>query len=208
VPDEGHPGLLLVANHVSWLDILAIDATLPSRFVSKAEVRRWPVIGWLAAMAGTLFLERGKRRDAARMGELMAGALSAGSVVAVFPEGTVGDGRRLLPFHANLLQPAVAASAQVLPVAIKYVDEWPARDGSRPDAMGEAVAAALWRGPSSAAVAYDGDVTIGHSILRVLKARGLAVHLALCPLMDPGDDRKRLAKHARQAIAHVLTVDP
>src|SRR3954467_5067992 len=101
-----HGPLLLAANHVSWLDILVLHAARHCRFVSKSEVRHWPLIGTLATGAGTLYIERQSRRDALRGVPQMAGSLNAGDVLAVFPEGTTSDGIDLLPFHANLIQAA------------------------------------------------------------------------------------------------------
>src|SRR6185295_16037591 len=113
---------LIVANHVSWLDILAINAVHPCRFVSKADVRHWPLIGWLVACGGTLFIERERKRDALRVVHQVADALRQGQTLAVFPEGTTSDGHGLLPFHANLLQAAVATSTPVQPVALRFSD--------------------------------------------------------------------------------------
>lgn len=120
-PPERGP-LLLVANHISWLDILVMNAARPARFVSKADVRRWPVLGALVTGAGTLYIERESRRDAMRVVHRVAESLRNADLVAVFPEGTTGDGRELLPFHANLLQAAIAASAPSLPVGLRYRD--------------------------------------------------------------------------------------
>ncbi|RZL31932.1 MAG: 1-acyl-sn-glycerol-3-phosphate acyltransferase, partial [Rubrivivax sp.] len=95
-------GHLVVANHVSWLDIAAVHAVLPqARFVSKADVKHWPVVGALVTGAGTLYIERTSKRDALRVVHQAAQALKAGDCVAVFPEGTTGAGPELLPFHAN-----------------------------------------------------------------------------------------------------------
>jgi 1-acyl-sn-glycerol-3-phosphate acyltransferase len=121
LPAEAGP-VLLAANHISWLDILVLHAARFCRFVSKAEVHHWPVIGRLATGAGTLYIERASRRDAMRVVHKMAESLRAGEVVAVFPEGTTGDGRELLPFHANLLQAAVSADAPVQPIALSFLD--------------------------------------------------------------------------------------
>ena len=101
--------VMLVANHISWLDIPVMHAARHCRFVSKSDVQGWPLIGTLATAAGTLYIERSSRRDALRMVRSMQEALERGEVLAVFPEGTTGDGREMLPFHANLLQAAVAA---------------------------------------------------------------------------------------------------
>lgn len=112
--------VLRVSNHLSWLDILVMNAVAPSRFVSKAEVKQWPLIGSLTVGAGTLLIEREKRRDAMRVVHHMAESLQAGDAVAVFPEGTTSDGQALLPFHANLLQAAVTTDAPVHPWALSY----------------------------------------------------------------------------------------
>ena len=102
--------VLLVANHISWLDIVVMHAAGYCRFVSKADVAHWPLVGRLATGAGTLYIERASRRDAMRVVHHMRDRLAAGDVVAIFPEGTTGDGRALLPFHANLVQAAISAS--------------------------------------------------------------------------------------------------
>lgn len=128
-PDQGP--LLLVANHISWLDILVMNAAHPARFVSKADVKAWPLIGSLVTGAGTLYIERENRRDAMRVVHQMADALRAHDILAVFPEGTTGDGRTLLPFHANLIQAAISANAPVLPVGLGFVD---GHSGQRSDA--------------------------------------------------------------------------
>jgi 1-acyl-sn-glycerol-3-phosphate acyltransferase len=113
---------LLVSNHISWLDIVVIHATRHCRFVSKSELREWPLIGTLATGAGTLYIERENRKDAKRMVNEMAQALKAGDVLAVFPEGTTGDGMGLLPFHANLIQSAIDVDAPIQPLALQFVD--------------------------------------------------------------------------------------
>ena len=101
--------MLLVANHISWLDILVMHAARYCRFVSKADVKRWPLIGTLATGGGTIYIERESRRDALRVVHHMAESLKRGEVVAVFPEGTTSDGLALLPFHGNLIQAAISA---------------------------------------------------------------------------------------------------
>ena len=114
-------GGLLAVNHVSWLDIMAVHAVVPrARFVSKADVKSWPLVSRLVDSAGTLYLERERKRDALRVVHVVADALAAGQVVAIFPEGTTSSGHGLLPFHANLLQAAVASGAPVQPVALRF----------------------------------------------------------------------------------------
>ncbi len=114
--------VLVICNHLSWLDITAMHAARHVRFVSKSGVRHWPLIGTLSDGAGSLYLERERRRDAVRVVHHMADALRAGDLIAVFPEGTTGDGRALLPFHANLLQAAISSGAPVQPAALRFAD--------------------------------------------------------------------------------------
>jgi 1-acyl-sn-glycerol-3-phosphate acyltransferase len=114
--------MLLVSNHISWLDILVIHAAGHCRFVSKADIKHWPVLGTLTTAAGTLYIERESRRDAMRVVHHMSAALRAGDIVAVFPEGTTGNGVDLLPFHANLLQAAISVDAPVQPIALSFID--------------------------------------------------------------------------------------
>jgi 1-acyl-sn-glycerol-3-phosphate acyltransferase len=173
--------LLLVANHVSWLDILVVHAARHCRFVSKADVKRWPLIGTLATGAGTLYIEREKRRDAMRVVHHMAESLKAGDIVAVFPEGTTSDGAGLLPFHANLIQSAVSAQAPVQPVAIDYLK--------------------LHNPVRSFAAAYVGDDTLVASLWRTLTAPPFrAVVTFGAPQTAAGRDRRAWAGDLRSAV--------
>lgn len=144
---------LMVCNHISWLDIVVIHATRHCRFVSKSELREWPLIGTLATGAGTLYIERENRKDALRMVKEMARSLKDGDVLAVFPEGTTGDGLDLLPFHANLIQSAIDAEAPIQPLALQYFDQ-----STRQISM---------------AARFVGDDTLVWSIWQTLNANGL-----------------------------------
>jgi len=178
--------MLLVSNHVSWLDIVALHATCHCRFVSKADVGRWPMIGTLAEGGDTLFVERRSRRDAMRVVHEMAEALRAGDVLAVFPEGTTGDGSALLPFHANLLQAAISADSPAQPVALRFVE-------------GET-------GALSRAVSYMGDESLVGSIWRTLSARGLRAVVAFgTPQRAGGRDRREWAEDLRREVSVLLT---
>ena len=138
--------LLLVANHLSWLDIPVIHASQHCRFVSKSDVKAWPVIGGLASAAGTLFIERTSRRDAMRTVSRMEEAIRKGDMVAVFPEGTTGDGAELLPFHANLLQAAIAAEAAVQPMGLCFYDKRTGQRSPAPSYVGdESLLGSIWR---------------------------------------------------------------
>ena len=184
-----HGPLLQVANHISWLDILVMNAAQPSRFVSKADVRHWPVIRGLADAAGTLYIERESRRDAMRAVHQVAERLRTPDVISVFPEGTTGDGQTLLTFHANLLQAAIAAGASALPVALRYAD----RDsGQRCDAP-----------------LYIGDTTLMQSLWATLRADGVqAVVRYGEPQRDQGRDRRTWAQDLRTEVARLLQPDP
>jgi 1-acyl-sn-glycerol-3-phosphate acyltransferase len=114
--------VLLVANHISWLDIPVLHAARYCRFVSKADVQRWPLIGALATGGGTIYIERESRRDAMRAVHRVSDSLRRGEVVAVFPEGTTNDGAELLPFHGNLIQAAMSAQAPAQPVALSFME--------------------------------------------------------------------------------------
>ena len=173
--------VLLVANHISWLDIPVMHAARHCRFISKSDVKGWPVLGRLATAAGTLYIERSSRRDARRMVQTMQQALHAGDVLAVFPEGTTGDGVTLLPFHANLLQAAVEADAPVQPVGLRFAD--PAT------------------GAISQAASYVGDESLVGSLWRTLCADGLVavVHYG-APQHAAGRDRRAWSDDLRHAV--------
>jgi 1-acyl-sn-glycerol-3-phosphate acyltransferase len=184
-PEPGRP-VLYVANHVSWLDIYALLAISDMRFVAKSEVRDWPVVGRLAQRLGTLFIDRQRRAASRTTNAAMATLLARGEAVCVFPEGTTTDGRRVEPFRASLLEPAVLGAVTVQPVAIRYT----------------AVSGEL----SEAALFID-DMSLPESLWRLMGARGLRaeVHF-LEPIDAKGSDRRQLAARAEQAIAAQLGV--
>lgn len=180
-------GALIVANHVSWLDIHVLHSLLPTRFVSKAEVRDWPLIGWMATRAGTLYLERTKKSDARRVNEAMAALLRAGECLALFPEGTTTDGTHLLPFYSSLLQPAVAAGAMVWPAVIRY---------RHPD------------GRLNVQAAYHDDISLAQSLRRILVQDEIIAEVTfLPPLAAIGLTRRELARRAEAAIRARLAAD-
>lgn len=186
VQGQARPGAkLVVANHVSWLDIVAINAAVPSRFVSKAEVADWPVVGRMVTQAGTLYLARERRRDAMRVLGLMAKGLREGHTVAVFPEGTTGTGHGVLHFHPNLLQAAIDAAVPVQPVALRYADPTHA---------------------VSPLAAYVGDTSLLQSLWWVVTARGLTVHVqVLPPQATTHADRRALASLLQEQIGVAVT---
>jgi 1-acyl-sn-glycerol-3-phosphate acyltransferase len=175
---------LIVCNHISWLDILALHAARYCRFVSKADVHHWPLIGPMATGAGTLYIERESRRDALRVVHHMTDSLLAGDVLAVFPEGTTSDGISLLPFHANLLQAAIAADVPVQPVALGFIDRA--------------------TGQRSLAPCYIGDDTLVGSIWRTLTRGPITVVLHFgVPQMCAGRGRRAWASDLQVAVDHL-----
>ena len=189
LPEGGLPGnLLIVANHISWLDIFVLDAVRPSRFIAKAELKRWPVVGRFVAGCGTLFLDRASRRDAHRVNRQARDVLAAGDTIAIFPEGTTTDGRGVLPFKSSLLQPIVDARGHVQPIAIRYVGP----EGGYNDAP-----------------AYIGEMTFLDSLWRVLGERRLVVELEFGPtLSTQARHRRDLSREAEAFIRAVLEQFP
>ncbi|QDQ26356.1 1-acyl-sn-glycerol-3-phosphate acyltransferase [Chitinimonas arctica] len=183
------PGLMphntiLVANHISWLDIFVMNSSTPSRFVAKAEVRDWPVAGWIAHRTGTLFVTRERRHDTVRVNRLISAALTGGDCIAVFPEGSTTEGDDVANFNASLLQPAIEAAAQVIPVALCYYD----RDGHR-----------------SKAAAYVGEMSLLESLLLLVAEPGLTAELSYCPSLAAGEwNRRELATQAHLHIREVV----
>ena len=180
---------MIAANHISWLDIFAVSAAWPTRFVAKDEIRDWPVAGWIAERAGTLFLRRESKRDIARMNDLVHAALQERDCVGIFPEGTTSEGGTLLKFHAALFEPAVANRAHLHPVAIRYEHA----DGSPAPEM-----------------AYVGELSFMQSMARVVAQRGVVVHVIFGPPIDCAHvpDRREAARLTRTRIANLLALDP
>ncbi len=182
MPPEFTHGALLVANHVSWLDVFVILAAKRVHFVSKHEIRSWPIAGWLAWRAGTLFIQRARKADTARINQEMHGLLQDGAWVAVFPEGTSTDGRKLLRFLPSLFQPAVTESLPVVPACLQY---------QTPD------------GRYTEAAAYIDNVSFGKCLWRIVGEREIIVRLAFAAPIR-GSSRRELAEAAYSEIATCL----
>lgn len=178
--------LMLVANHISWLDVYALNAVLPARFVAKSEVRGYPVVGWLSERVGTLFIRRARRHDVGRVIDQLTGILRSGEPVVVFPEGTTTDGSAVLKFHASLLQSAVEADAVMQPVAIRYLR----LDGARCDEA-----------------AFIGTTTLLESLATLAAQPAIHAELTfLPPLASAGRERGELAGDARGLILRSLSL--
>lgn len=181
-PPEGES--LLVANHISWLDIYLINSVCPPRFVAKSEIRTWPVVGWLSEKTGVLFVEREKRSDAGRINHAISDAILAGDLVAVFPEGTTSDGQRVLSFRAPLLEPALTSNSNLHPAAIRY---------SRSN------------GKINTEVAYAGETSFGQSLWMILGQESVHAEIIFTGEIEAsGQHRKTLAKQVEAVIAAAL----
>jgi 1-acyl-sn-glycerol-3-phosphate acyltransferase len=179
--------LLVVANHVSWLDVYLLNALATARFVAKSDVRDWPLVGPIAAAFGTFFIVRGSYRDAARVKNAIADALLRGERVVVFPEGTTTDGTRVSRFYAALLQAAVDTGAPVQPVAIRYVG---------PD------------GAYEPAAAFIDDMSFATSLARVLRRPELVAQVHVAPsLPSLHRTRRELALLTRRWITAALELE-
>lgn len=178
------PGRMIVANHSSWLDIFAINAVAPAAFVAKAEIRRWPVIGLLVALAGTVFIERARRHAVHDVIGQLRERIRDRYPVVVFPEATTSDGRRLLPFYGNLLEAAKEENALVLVVGLRYADSM---------------------GQRSQEAEYIDDQSFLDSLWRVTAGRGLHVEVILADTLSfEGRTRHQLAALAREALSRRL----
>ena len=180
--------VLLVSNHVSWLDIFLLNAARPTVFVAKSEIRRWPLLGWLVAGADTIFIERASRHAVHKAGHAMQERFARGQAVGLFPEGTTSSGYDLLPFYANLFEPARKAEAPIQPIALIFYHQ-----GRRSDFA-----------------AFVGEETLAKNLWKVLGGHGIKVEVEfLTPIWQPDGNeappRSELGHLARQAIQQALT---
>lgn len=176
---------LIVANHVSWLDIFVINSQNPCRFVAKADIRSWPALGWLCAQGGTIFIARGKQREVRRVYEGLVTSIEAGERIAFFPEGTTAAQGAVLPFHPNLFEAAIEAKVPVQAYAIRYIDE---------------------QGALHRAADFIGEMTFVDSMLLIMKTRKMTAQLIMLPSIETaGAHRRELAQQTRTAIAQALS---
>ena len=168
IPSSG----LLVANHLSYLDILLLSSLTPCVFVAKSQVRAWPIFGWFARIAGTIFVNRGNRRDAARASEEIRAALRVGALVVLFPEGTSSDGTAVLPFKSSLLEGVIGERVPVSVAALRY---------ELPD------------GDAGAEACYWGEHTLVPHLLNLMTKRTVHASVSFSPVPNTWRDRKKLA---------------
>jgi 1-acyl-sn-glycerol-3-phosphate acyltransferase len=175
---------LIVSNHVSWLDIFVINSLQPCRFVAKADIRDWPLMGWLSARTGTIFISRGSNRDVRRIFKELVASVHAGERVGFFPEGTTAPQGTVLPFHANLFEAAIDAGVPLQPYAVRYLG----RDG-RPAPQAD----------------FVGETTFVQSLVAILGERRFTAQLVLLPtIATDGRHRRELAVQSRETIVAAL----
>lgn len=171
---------MLVSNHLSYLDMLVYASLQPMVFVAKAEVGRWPVFGPLARLAGSLFIERERRSDVARLNGQLALGIGQGKVIGWFPEGTSSSGHEVHPFHSALLAPAAAQAWPVTPAWISY---------------------SLEDGVAANDVCYWGDMTLVPHLLHLMTRKRIQATVVFGDPVSGMTDRKQLAGTLR---SHVL----
>jgi 1-acyl-sn-glycerol-3-phosphate acyltransferase len=180
IPKSGQ----LISNHLSYLDILAICATTPAVFVSKAEVRRWPLFGWLAALGGTVFVERERRTHVGEVNREIQAALDEGVLVVIFPEGTSSNGETVLPFRTSLLEPAARGGHELATGWIHY-------DLADGDAKQE--------------VCYWGDHSFFSHLINLLGKKSVRATIRFGKFQRTTADRKELAKQLHAAVLELKT---
>lgn len=182
--------VLWAVNHVSWLDIFVLNVVRPTAFVAKQEIRHWPLIGWLAAGADTIFIERGFRHAVHRVGLAMKLRFERDQAVGLFPEGTTSEGLDVMAFYANLFEPSRQPGVAVQPVALRY----------------------FYRDQRSALPAFVGEESLVQNLWRLLGTTGVSVELVFLPPVSQADEEKpmraELAKMTRAAIRDAVLVAP
>ena len=190
-PYQTASNIMFVANHISWIDIHALNSIIPTRFIAKADIRGWPVFGYLASKSNVLFISREKRHDAARIVNTTSRGLLNGDTMCLFPEGTTTEGTEVKPFKSSIIQGAIHAKATIYPVAIRY----PLKDGS-----------------ANTEIAYAGETTLIESIQKVLMQKKVVVELhflqpiSTAGLSEQNKDRRALTLQIENSIKDKLNL--
>jgi 1-acyl-sn-glycerol-3-phosphate acyltransferase len=173
---------LLVCNHLSYMDVLVLASLAPSMFVAKREVKSWPVMGLLAQLGGTLFIDRQRRTHVGKMNDEILTALDDGALVVVFPEGTSSDGRSVLPFKSSLLEPATQQKHPLIIGRLRYT---------------------LADGKNDEAVAYWGEAVFFTHLLNLLSQDKVRASVRFAPVSDHSSNRKTLAQQLHAAVVEL-----
>ena len=183
-----HPnGVLVAANHVSWLDIFAMSAVYPSSFIAKQEIKDWPVLGKMGQNAGTVFINRNSRRDVEPINQAICAALKAGQNVSFFPEARTSLGLDILSFKAALFQSAIDADAPVQAVTLRYYDD---------------------AGKRTTVPSYA-QVDLVRSLWRIVSMKKLRIRIDFAAPIRPGKDEDRfmLKDKVESSIREVVLSD-
>ena len=185
-PDAATSNTMFIANHVSWIDIYALNSVTPLQFIAKSDINQWPIVGYLVRKSGTIFINRDSRKDTARIVDTTAEALSQGGNVGFFPEGTTTDGTSLSHFKSSIVQAAINAKSTLFPVAIRYP---------------------LPNGGCNTDIAYAGDMTMGESMMNTIKQKNSIVELHFLPTIDiKAENRQQLTQAAFESISQTLNL--
>jgi len=177
-PREG----MIVANHLSYADILVLSSVVPCAFVAKKEVRSWPIFGWIAAKAGTLFVDRERKLETAKFNESIDEVLRSGVAVVLFAEGTSSDGSAILPFRPSLFEPAIASGAAITPAWLGYEAS---------------------RGSVTNDVCYWGEMTLVPHLFRMFAIPNITAHIRFGSAMRGMQDRKQTAEATRSEVVRL-----
>lgn len=180
---------LWVANHVSWIDIFILAGVRSVFFVAKSEIRAWPVVGWLVAKVGTVFLHRGQRNSLRLVGEEMQKRFQRGEVIGLFAEGTTSSGFDILPFHSSLFDPAIRAQVDIQPVALRF----------------------MHHGKRSDFAAFVGEETLVENLWTLLRATGVSVEVEFLPMISAAQcqemGRAEVSRHTERVIGDAVRVE-
>jgi 1-acyl-sn-glycerol-3-phosphate acyltransferase len=186
LPDDGLSNTMFLANHISWLDIYALNSIIPLQFIAKSDINNWPVLGYLVRKSDTIFINRDSRKDTSRIVVTTTENLVAGGNVGFFPEGTTTDGTLIARFKSSIVQAAINANSTLLPVAIRYP---------------------LPNGGINTDIAYAGDTSMGEAMMNVLKQKKSIVEIHfLAPINSPTANRQTLTKTAFEVISSQLNL--
>jgi lyso-ornithine lipid O-acyltransferase len=172
-------GGLLICNHLSYLDILVLSSVTPAIFVAKREVKSWPVMGLLAQLAGTVFIDRERRTHVGEVNDQVQNALNDGALVVIFPEGTSSDGKKILPFKSSLLEPATQQKYPLTVGCIQYT---------------------LTDGDAGAEVCYWGDAVFLPHLLNLLSKRSVHASVRFAQIQNHSTNRKQLAQQLHSKV--------
>lgn len=175
---------LLVSNHLSYLDILVFAAIAPAVFVSKSEIKHWPVFGWFARMAGTIFVQRARRTEVGHIGDEIRDVLRQKQLVVLFPEGTTSNGQQILPFRSSLLEPVCDSACRLTAAYLEYS----VADGTAADD-----------------VCYWDDMTFFPHLLRLMTRQQVGVRVRFAQVVRDSGNRKDLARQLHSEVVRLKT---